>query len=140
MRAGDWSGAMNKHQELLLTLDGIVNLGIGILLLLVPMGIAEILGVPRSNLDFYPTILGAVILGIGIALLIERYGYSRNIRGLGLAGAIVINFCGATVLLLWLVFGSLELPVRGYILLWVIVILVFGIGIAEVVTKSWYYE
>ena len=82
---------MKKQHEILLTIDGIVNLGLGILLLLVPFGMAEILGVPRSNLDFYPTILGGVIFGIGIALLIERYGHSRNIRGLGLGGAIVIN-------------------------------------------------
>lgn len=131
---------MKKQHEILLTIDGIVNLGIGILLLLVPVGMAEILGVPRSNLDFYPTILGGVIFGIGIALLIERYGYSRNIRGLGLGGAIPINFCAATTLLVWLVCSSLNLPVRGYIFLWSIVILVFGIGIAEIVAKSWYYE
>lgn len=131
---------MKKHHQALLTVDGIVNLVIGILLLLVPLGTADIIGVPRSNLDFYPTILGAVIFGIGIALLIERYGYGRNMRGLGLGGAIAINFCGAAALLLWLVFGSLELPIRGTILLWAIVILVFGIGIAELLTKSWYYE
>lgn len=131
---------MKKHQAVLLTIDGIVNLGIGILLLLVPLGMAEILGVPRSNLDFYPTLLGAVIFGLGIALLIERYGYARNIRGLGLGGAIAINICAATTLLFWLVFGSLDLPVQGTVLLWAIVILVYGIGIAEILTKSWYYE
>ena len=131
---------MKKQHEILLTIDGIVNLGLGILLLLVPVGMAEILGVPRSNLDFYPTILGGVIFGIGIALLIERYGYSRNIRGLGLGGAIAINFCAATILLVWIVSSSLNLPIRGNIFLWSIVILVFGIGIAEIVAKSWYYE
>lgn len=131
---------MKKQHEILLTIDGVVNLGIGILLLLVPLGMAELLGVPRSNLDFYPTILGSVIFGIGIALLIERYGYSRNIRGLGLGGAIAINFCAGTILLVWLVTSSLDIPVRGYIFLWAIVILVLGIGIAEIATKSWYYE
>lgn len=131
---------MKKHHKILLTVDGIVNLVIGILLLLVPLGTAELFGVPRSNLDFYPAILGAVIFGIGIALLIERYGYGRNMRGLGLGGAIAINFCAAAGLFLWLVFGSLELPIRGTILLWAIVILVFGIGIAELLTKSWHYD
>ena len=131
---------MKKQHEILLTIDGVVNLGIGILLLLVPLGMAELLGVPRSNLDFYPTILGSVIFGIGIALLIERYGYSRNIRGLGLGGTIAINFCAGTILLVWLVTSSLDIPVRGYIFLWAIVILVLGIGIAEIATKSWYYE
>ena len=127
---------MRKQHEILLTIDGIVNIAIGILLLLVPVGIAEMMGVPRSNLDFYPTILGGVILGIGIALLIERYGHSRNIRGLSLNGAIAINFCAATTLLIWLVSGSLNLPVRGYVFLWFIVILVYGIGIAEIATKN----
>jgi len=131
---------MKKHHQVLMTIDGIVNLAIGLLLLLVPLGMAELLGVPRSNLDFYPTILGGVIFGIGIALFIERYGYSRNIRGLGLGGAIAINFCAGVLLLVWLVTGSLDIPVRGYVFLWAIVILVLGIGIAEVITKSWYYE
>lgn len=106
---------MKKSHEILLTVDGLVNLGLGILLLLIPLGMADFLGVPKSNLDFYPTILGGVIFGIGIALLIERYGYSHNIRGLGLGGAIVINFCGATTLLVWLLTGSLALPKRGFL-------------------------
>ena len=131
---------MKKQHEILLTIDAIVNLVLGILLLLVPLGTAEILGVPRSNLDFYPTILGAVIFGIGVALIIERFGYARNIRGLGLGGAIAINFCGASVLLLWLVLGSPNLPIRGLVFLWAIVILIFGIGIAELAARSWHYE
>ena len=130
---------MNRTHEILLTLDGVVNLAIGLLLLLVPAGTAELLGAPRSNLDFYPTILGGVIFGIGIALLVERYGYRQKIRGLGLGGAIAINFCGAFALLMWLLFGSLDLPLRGQILLWVVVLLVFGIGIAEILAKSWSY-
>ena len=70
---------LKRNHEILLTVDGIVNLGIGILLLLIPFGLAEIIGVPRSNLDFYPMLLGSVIFGIGVALLIERYGYSRTV-------------------------------------------------------------
>ena len=121
-------------------MDGIINLALGILLLLMPLGTAELLGVPRTNLDFYPTILGGVIFGIGLALLIERYGYSKNIRGLGLGGAITINFCGATTLLVWLVPHSLEISTKGTIFLWLIIILVYGVGTAEIVTKSWRYE
>ena len=131
---------MKRHHQILLTIDGVVNLVIGIVLLFIPVGMAEILGIPRTNLDFYPTLLGGVIFGIGIALLIERYGYERNIRGLGLGGAIAINFCAATILLVWLLTNSLNLPVRGYIILWFIVILVYAIGITEIVAKSWYYE
>ena len=130
---------MNSRNKILLTIDGIVHILLGILLLLFPFGIAEYLGVPKSNSSFYPTILGGVILGIGIALLFERYGYGKNFRGLGLGGAIIINIVGSTVLLLWLIFANLQIPFRGYIILWFIGIGVFVIGIAELIGKSWKY-
>ena len=121
-----------KH---LLVIDGVVNLLLGILLLLFPFGAASLLGVPASNTHFYPTILGAVIFGIGLALLIEVGGQPYGIRGLGIAGAISINFCGAGILILWLLFAPLSLPLRGYIVLWAIVLLVLIIGIVELLIK-----
>ena len=87
---------MKKAKKRLLIIDGIVNLLLGVLLLLFPIGLAPILGVPVPNNHFYPSILGAVLFGIGIALLIDAYGHQRGIRGLGITGAIVINFFGAT--------------------------------------------
>ena len=86
----------SKHKTLLL-IDGVINLVLGILLLLFPAGIVKLLGLPYTNTNFYPGILGAVLFGIGIALLIERYGALKNIRGLGLEGAIAINFCGVRI-------------------------------------------
>jgi hypothetical protein len=127
---------MEKKYAILLTIDGIINLVLGILLLLFPLGMAEFLGVPKSNMNFYPTILGAVIFGIGIALLIERYGFKRNIRGLGLGGAIAINLCGAIALLIWLVSTPFDLPFRGYVILWSIAVIVLFMGIVEIFTKS----
>ncbi|MGD8258333.1 MAG: hypothetical protein PVG70_17905 [Desulfobacterales bacterium] len=72
---------MESKNKTLPLIDGIVNLLLGILLLLFPLGIAELVGAPPPNTHFYPTILGAVIFGIGIALLIEVYGQPRGIRG-----------------------------------------------------------
>jgi hypothetical protein len=123
-----------------LTIDGIINLALGILLLFFPLGMAELLGVPQSNVSFYPTILGAVIFGIGIALLIERYGFTRNIRGLGLGGAIAINMCGGLALLMWLVSTPLNIPLRGYVILWSIAVIVLLVGIVEILAKSWRYK
>ena len=131
---------MKIKQKTLLIIDGIINLVLGILLLLFPVGIAELLGVPESRINFYPTILGAVIFGIGVALLIEVYGVPRGIRGLGLGGAIAINLCAATALLVWLVVTPLGIPLRGYIILWTIAIIVFIIGFVELFTKSWKNE
>ena len=125
-----------KHKAFLL-IDGIVNLILGILLLLFPFGMAEILGVPQPQSNFYPTLLGGVIFGIGIALLLEAYGQKCRIRGLGLGGAIAINFCGAGILVLWLIFEPLNLPLRGMITLWIVAIVVLGLGILETLTKTW---
>lgn len=131
---------MKAKSKTLLLIDGIVNLLIGILLLLFPLGMAQLLGVPLPNIYFYPTILGAVIFGIGIALLLEAYGEPKGIHGLGLAGAIVINFCAAGVLSIWLISTPLNLPLRGYIILWAIAIVVLAIGFIELISKSWKYQ
>lgn len=45
-----------------LLIDGIVNLILGIILLLFPFGVDEVLGVPQPLSNFYPTILGSFIL------------------------------------------------------------------------------
>lgn len=126
---------MKKTFKNLLFIDGIVNLLLGVLLLLFPLGIATILGVPVPDTDFYPTILGAVLLGIGIALLIDVLGQPHGLSGLGIAGAIAINFCGAGVLTLWLIFAPLGLPSRGYVVLWAIAVVVFAIGFVELISK-----
>ena len=101
---------MTKTTKILLVIDAIVNLLLGVLLLLFPFGFAQILGAPVPYMHFYPTILGAVLLGIGIALLIDVLGQPHGLRGLGIAGAIAINFCAGGVLTLWLIFAPLGLP------------------------------
>ena len=115
----------------LLTIDAIINLLLGVLLIVFSDGLVELLGVPPAAHGFYPNILGGVLLGIGIALLIERRNPAGNGVGLGLGGAIAINLCGGLVLCGWLVFGDLSLPVRGLIFLWFIVLLLVGISAAE---------
>jgi hypothetical protein len=131
---------MKAKSKTLLLIDGIVNLLVGILLLLFPLGMAQLLGVPLPNINFYPTLLGAVIFGIGIALLLEAYGERRGIHGLGLAGAVAINFCAAGVLTIWLISAPLSLPLRGYIILWTIAGVVLAIGFIELISKSWKYQ
>ena len=128
----------SKHKALLL-IDGVVNLILGLLLILYPVGIMELLGLPPTETYFYAIILGAVLFGIGIALMIELYGIPRKVRGLGVGGAIAINLCGAGTLVIWLVISPFSLPIRGKIILWSVAILVLAIAFAEIVTKSWQY-
>ena len=131
--------AMESKHKALLLIDGIVNLILGLLLFLYPMGIVKLLGLPPTDTYFYAIILGAVLFGIGIALLIELYGESRKVRGLGLAGAVAINLSGAGALVIWLVISPFSLPIRGRVILWSVAIVVLTIAFAEIVTKSWQY-
>lgn len=121
----------------LLVIDALINLIMGVLLLLYPTGIAAWLGVPQVSSAFYPAILGGVLFGIGLALLMEAWGGKHGARGLGIGGAIVINFCGAGVLAIYLVTGDLEIPLRGQILLWAIVIIVLSVGLIELLSGTW---
>jgi len=131
---------MRGTSKMLLIIDSAVNLILGILLLLFPIGIIGFLGLPETNTNFYPGILGAVLFGIGLALLSELVGYSKGFRGLGPGGAILINLAGSMVLICWLLFGSLSIPLKGQIILWTVGVIVFLIGIVELSTKSWKYH
>ncbi len=128
---------MKATHRRLLVIDAGINLLLGGLLLLFPSGIAAWLGVPPAASAFYPTILGGVLFGIGLALLLEANDRGQAPRGLGLAGAIAINFCGAGVLTFWLIFVPLEIPLRGQILLWVIAVTVLAVGLVELCSGSW---
>ncbi|MDJ0782572.1 MAG: hypothetical protein QNJ22_11405 [Desulfosarcinaceae bacterium] len=131
---------MKLAPKILLIVDGVVNLLLGIFLVAFPMGVVRLLGLPSTNTNFYPSILGAVIFGIGLALFLELIGYKKQFRGLGLGGAIVINLAGSIVLFCWLLFGALSIPMKGRIILWSVALIVFAIGIAELYFKAWLYE
>jgi hypothetical protein len=131
---------MQQKYRNLLIIDGIINLILGLLLLLFPLGIAKIMGVPEAAVNFYPSLLGAIIFAIGLALFMEVYGERSNIRGLGLGGAIVINLIGAGALIVWLLVSPFDLPLRGYIILWSIGFIVMLVGFIELMTKSWKYN
>jgi len=131
---------MQRKHKVLLTIDAVVNVALGLFLLLFPAGVVELLGLPETNTFFYASILGAVIFGIGVALLLELRGRGEGVRGLGLGGAIAINLCGGGALLVWLLAVPLGLPLRGTITLWVVAVLVLGIGVAEIASRSWAYD
>ena len=44
---------MKPVHKLLLMIDGFVNLILGILLLLFPVGVIDMLGLPQTNTNFY---------------------------------------------------------------------------------------
>jgi len=125
------------HFKLSLFIDAIINLGLGLLLLWASTDIAEFLGVPTVQPGFNPSIFDAVLIGIGIALLIETFKGERIITGLGLFGAIAINMCGGIVLAFWLLFGELNIPLKGYIFLWIIVFLLVILSTIEFISSNY---
>jgi hypothetical protein len=114
-RVGSRILAMRK---LLLIIDSAINLLLGSVLLVFPPAIVRLLGVPATEITFYPSIFGAVLIGIGIALLLDLSRGNGHGDGLGLRGAVAINLCGGFALMAWLLLGSLDLPLRGEIFLW----------------------
>ena len=115
----------------LLLIDGILNLLLGMPLIVAPNAVAGMLGLPLPASWFYPGILGAVLTGIGIALLIQASEGRFPLRGLGLEGAICINSLGAGALGGWLMFARLEIPMRGRIFLWAVVVIVLSLALIE---------
>jgi hypothetical protein len=121
---------MNKASTTLM-IDAFINYALGILCILYPF-VPESIGVPIIENSFYPNILGAVLFGIGIALTIECYRKQGGMVGLGLGGAIAINLSGGFVLILWLIFGDLNIPLRGHFFLWSLAIILVGISLIEI--------
>jgi hypothetical protein len=124
------------RRELILSIDGIVNLALGLGLILFPQGLPKTLGLPIPSTSFYASILGAVLVGIGLALLVERLWGPSHATGLGVEGAIAINLCGGGALMGWLVAGDLSIPIRGYLLLWAVAVIVLGIGLVELILRT----
>ena len=123
-------------QNLLLFIDGVINIILGILLLFFPIGLVNFLRLPGTEGLFYAQILGAVLTGIGIALFIERFRQPDQMIGLGLGGAISINLCAGCVLLLWLIFGNLQLSFYGNLVLWILVTILIGISAFELASRK----
>jgi hypothetical protein len=119
------------NSTFLLKVDAAINLILGILLMAFPAGLVKALGIPMEVPAFYATILGGVLFGIGLALLMECYWKSERFKGLGLGGAIAINLCGGGVLAIWLLSEELSLPLRGTMVLWLLVLLLIGLSILE---------
>ena len=125
---------MNRKSILLI--DAIINFVLAFLLGIFPKDVISFLGLPVVSNPFYASILGGVFFGIGIALLISRSAKNRSSYGLGLQGAIAINLSGGFVLALWLLFGSLDVPIHGKIIMWALVVILFVLSAVELFTQK----
>jgi hypothetical protein len=119
-----------------LIIDAIINFILGVMLMIFPNNLVSLLGLPMTYEPFYTSVLGAVLFGIALALVIECVNGHRMMKGLGMGGAIAINVCGACVIMLWLISGRLIIPLRGYLVLWILVFVLLAISGIEVLLVS----
>lgn len=114
----------------LLWIETILKLAAGVLLLTAPLMLAGILGLQRPANGFWPRLLGALLVGLAAATFIEAR--LPGSRGLGLAGSLVINLVGAGVVAAELVMGSAAPSGRGRLVLWLLVLLLALLSVAEI--------
>ena len=114
----------------LLGLETLLKLAGGLVLLIAPLTVISILGLPGTASRFWPRLLGAVLIGLAIATFIE--GWLPGSRGLSLAGCIAINLVSAGTIAADLILGSPKLPGRGRFLLWLIVAILLSMSLVEV--------
>ena len=115
----------------ILLVDALINLVLGVLLAAFPKSIVAVLGVPDTDVTFYPSILGAVLIGIAVAMVVEYARRPDHPAGLGPHGAIAINLCGALFVVGWLLSGKLEIPLRGQVFLWGLAAVLIVISLVE---------
>ncbi|MBN2620025.1 hypothetical protein JXB22_02960 [candidate division WOR-3 bacterium] len=124
---------MRPQPRGILIIDAVINFILGILLMIFPNHLVSFLGLPIAYEPFYASVLGAILIGIGLALVIECVRTPAVLGGLGMGGAIAINVCGACVIMLWLVSGRLIIPLRGYLVLWILVFVLLIVSAIELV-------
>ena len=99
------------------------------MLAIAPMSAIKLFGLPLTNTGFWPRLLGAVLIGLAVALFLEAR--VEGSHGLGLAGCVVVNLCGAAMIATLLVTEAGPPSMRGRFLFWLIVLLLLTLSILE---------
>ena len=113
----------------LLWIDAVLNLFLGVGLLVFPPALVRALGLPETRATLYPRVFGGVLIGIGIALLVEAM--VPALGGLGLAGAIAVNLCGAAVVGGCLFSRAIDISETGRFVLWTVVVVLLALSAVE---------
>jgi hypothetical protein len=109
---------INQMADQLLWIETLLKGGIGLIMLLAPIMSARLVGLPHGNSAFWPRMFGAALVGIAGAFAVEGYSQMNahvNYRGLGLAGAVVINLVTLLSLFGTLIFKGITSR-RGHLL------------------------
>lgn len=104
----------------LLWLETLLKGGIGLVMLFAPLTAARLAGLPHGNTAFWPRLFGAALLAMAAAFAFEGYTHLNpkvSATGIGLGGAVVINFVTILSLIGTIIIGSVTTR-RGLALIW----------------------
>lgn len=122
--------AIGKFVQQLLWIETLLKLSAGLLLALVPRSTLGVLGLPRTETGFWPRLLGALLIGLAGATFLE--GRSPGSHGLGLAGCVIVNFSGVSMMATLLVLDAGPASTRGRAMMWTLVILLILLCVLEI--------
>ena len=125
------SGTRTAMHDQLLWIEALIKLSAGCVLLMAPITMLKIFGLPGRDTALWARLLGATLAGMALAQLAE--GGIAGSGGLGLAGTAVINITCAAALSVLLITNQASATRRGQTLLWCTVgllIILSGIEIA----------
>jgi len=118
----------------LLWIETLLKFTCGVVLLMAPITAARLLGLPHGNVGFWPRLLGALLAGLAFVIYLEGAsgtgGGSGRHAGISLTGIAIINATTVAVLLACIVLRLVK-PVRGIVVLWSIVLVLFGLAVLE---------
>ena len=113
----------------LLWIDALIKFASGATLVVLPQLLIAALGLPRTDQLFYPRLIGAFLIGTALALVIEGAGDASS--GLSLLGAVAINLCVASFLVLLLLFARPASTRRGRLTLWTFLLVLIALSLMQ---------
>lgn len=114
----------------ILFLEVLVKLAFGVPLLLAPLSVARVFGLPCPPTGFWPRLVGGLLVGLAAAIFIEMR--LPGSKGLGLHGLIAVNLVAAGTLIGLLILNSSAPTLRGRLALWLAAALLFLLALAEI--------
>ena len=115
----------------LLWFEVAIKAAAGLILVLVPLTAIRITGLQRPENGFWPRLLGAVVVGLAAAVFITL-NFPEARGGLGPAGLIPINLCGAGALIAPLIMGTAAPTRRGRLFILTIAVVLLALSFLEI--------
>lgn len=113
----------------LMSVDILLKLIAGLALVLFPLTVARITGLPHGNTSLWPRLLGAVLIGLAGSMYAEAR--LDTARGQGIVGAIIVNLAAVCVLLAVATLTPTGTR-RGALALWFATIALFLLSLGQI--------